>query len=245
MNDKHLSKRLLRVANYVPKGATIADIGSDHAYLPCYLCLQDQTRRAIAGELNEGPYQSARNQVRRSKLNGRIDVRKGNGLAVITKDDRVEVVTIAGMGGGLIASILEEGKKELAGVQRLVLQPNVAAIHIREWLYTNDWRLIDEDILCEDGKIYEIVVAERGIDHALYEHGRERKLLLGPYLSERRGPTFLQKWSMEAANWHRVLRQIGQAAPSDELSEKKQELNERIKMVEEVLSWEKKSTDKH
>lgn len=234
MNERQLSERLIRVAHYVPKGARVADIGSDHAYLPCYLCLQDDTSTAIAGEVNEGPYQSAKKQVLRVGLTDRIDVRKGNGLEVIQAGE-VDVLTIAGMGGGLITTILDEGKKKLQGVSRLIVQPNVAAETIRVWLRQNGWLLLEEEILEEDEKIYEILVAVPGDDSALYKEDTERKLLLGPYLMQEQNQAFCKKWKNEMENWKRILRQFEQATMSEEIEQKREELTKQFHLVKEVL----------
>ena len=75
---------------------------------------------------------------------------------------RVDTVTIAGMGGSLIASILENGKERLQDVKRIIAQPNIHAKAIREWAVSNDWKIMNEQILKEDGKIYEIIVLEKG-----------------------------------------------------------------------------------
>ena len=161
MNEMNLSKRLKKVADFLPDEAVFADIGSDHAYLPCYAILHQKAVKAIAGEITDGPLQSAQQQVHRLELDEQISVRKGNGLEVIEKGE-VNAVTIAGMGGALIASILNEGKHKLAGHERLILQPNIHAHHIRLWLYQEGYELMDEVILEEDGKIYEIIIAEKG-----------------------------------------------------------------------------------
>ncbi|WP_100406772.1 tRNA (adenine(22)-N(1))-methyltransferase [Bacillus solitudinis] len=234
MNERQLSERLIRVAQYVPANVKVADIGSDHAYLPCFLCLRDNSITAIAGEVNEGPYQSAVNQVKRVGLTEQISVRKGNGLEVIEAGE-VDVITIAGMGGGLITSILEEGKPKLSGVSKLILQPNVSADHIRRWLLSNEWLLVSEEILEEDEKIYEVLVAERGSDNSFYEEDRERKLLLGPFLMNNPNQSFRKKWLAEIRNWERIIKKLQEATPNEASLEKKKQLQIKIDMVEEVL----------
>lgn len=234
LNAKELSQRLEAVVNYIPKGCRLADIGSDHAYLPCYAVNKGIIRFAVAGEVAEGPYQSAASQVEAEGLNEQIKVRKGNGLEVITEGE-VDCITIAGMGGALITNILEEGKGKLGTVQRLILQPNISAITIRSWLLENGWRLIAEEILEEDEKIYEILVAEKGnaVNKTVSELKKE--LLFGPFLLAEKSAVFQKKWLGELKNWQRILGQIEKAVNSKETEIKVNELKEKILMVEEVL----------
>lgn len=236
MNTQKLSNRLETVAKYIPEGYKLADIGSDHAYLPCYAVLSGKISYAVAGEVVEGPFQLAQKHVQEEGLSEQISVRMGDGLEVIKKGE-VDCITIAGMGGALIARILEDGKDKLTLVKRLILQPNISAISIRLWLIENGWQLIHEEILEEDGKIYEILVSEQGEPLIPYDQKDMNKaLLLGPYLMREKSQVFQNKWLREMENWKRILKQIEQAPDSDENEQKKRELVTKIQFVEEVLT---------
>ena len=234
LNELKLSKRLETVAHYIPEGFTLADIGSDHAYLPCYAYLNGIIPSGIAGEVVEGPYQSAMEQVQKTNLQHVISVRKGDGLEVISPGE-VDCITIAGMGGTLIQSILEAGKKKLNGVKRLILQPNIGAKKIREWLLQNGWEITQESILEEDGRIYEVLVAEPGNPSAPYVHNLQAGLLVGPFLLEEKNEVFIKKWTHELSHWKKILTQIENAPRTDENVEKINELQEKITIVQEVL----------
>ncbi|WP_078545600.1 tRNA (adenine(22)-N(1))-methyltransferase [Litchfieldia alkalitelluris] len=234
MNELRLSKRLEAVASNILEKSVLADIGSDHAYLPCYAFLKGYITNAIAGEINEGPYRSAVEQVAKSDLQEVIEVRKGNGLEVIAPNE-VDCITIAGMGGTLITTILEEGKSKLQGVRRLILQPNIGAINIRRWLMDHGWQIVSETILEEDGKIYEILVADRGKPQANYSN-LEAGLLLGPFLLKEKNQTFIKKWTHEKQHWLAILSNLEKAEMTNENSERKRELEQKISIVEEVLN---------
>lgn len=154
-----LSKRLTAIANLVPRGDVVADIGSDHALLPVYLVVNGISPRVIAGELNAGPFEAATSQVRAAGLSDRIDVRRGDGLTVLEPGE-VDTITIAGMGGALIVDILQQGLDRLTDVRSLILQPNVAEDAVRRWLAEHDYMLLDEQIIMEDGITYPILYAE-------------------------------------------------------------------------------------
>jgi tRNA (adenine22-N1)-methyltransferase len=237
LNTDKLSVRLSKVANYVPEGARMADIGSDHAYLPCYLAKNGKISSAIAGEVAEGPFHSAEKNVLAEGLADTIAVRKGDGLEVIQPSE-VDCITIAGMGGALITSILDNGKDKLDSVKRLILQPNISAISIRTWLIANNWELIAEEIIEEDSKIYEILVAERGDPRKPYQEKRDEGLLLGPYLLKQKNEIFKKKWTAEMNNWQRIYQALAGASETIETIEKRKELLNKISLVEEVLNNE-------
>lgn len=235
MNENKLSKRLTTVVNQVIKGSKLADIGSDHAYLPCYAVLNEICSSAIAGEINQGPFDSAVEQVNKLGLQSKIDVRKGNGLQVLHPFE-VDVISIAGMGGTLISSILEEGKDKLEGVKRLVLQPNVSANQVRDWLRKHNWGLVNEEIIEEDGVIYEVLTADfNSLENPYSKENFELELLLGPFLLKQKKVEFKKKWKQEVEGWKKVLKQFEHATPSDEIEQKKRDLIRIIETVEEVL----------
>ena len=235
MNAQQLSYRLGRVASHVPEGAIVADIGSDHAYLPCYLVAEGLAEKAVAGEVVKGPFESAKKQVRQEGLEDRITVRLASGLAAIEPADGVTAIAIAGMGGPLIASILDQDKARLEGVQRLILQPNVHAKAIREWAAANSWHISDEEILEENSKIYEIIVLEPAQKTVVFG---EKELLFGPILMAQRSDVFQVKWQREMAQWQKIVASMEANAEAADIGEKKQELTQKIKLVEEVLNGE-------
>ena len=231
MNAQKLSKRLEMVASFVPTGAVVADIGSDHAYLPCYLVHKGIAARAVAGEVVKGPYESAVRQVRTEGLSNKITVRMADGLAAVEEADAVTAVTIAGMGGPLIVSILEKHPQALKTVTRLILQPNIHARVIREWAVKHGWALQDEVILEEDGKVYEVLVLQRGQMDLT-----EAQILLGPKLMNTKSAVFVEKWSHEIANWQRVQQAIAQAEMTPENKAKHEELAHLIQLVQEAIA---------
>ena len=220
-----ISKRLELVASFVPQGAILLDVGSDHAYLPIDLVERGQIESAIAGEVVEGPYQSAVKNVESHGLKEKIQVRLANGLAAFEEADQVSVITIAGMGGRLIARILEEGLDKLANVERLILQPNNREDDLRIWLQDNGFQIVAESILEEAGKFYEILVVEAGQMKLSASDVR-----FGPFLSKEVSPVFVQKWQKEAEKLEFALGQI----PEKNLEER-QVLVDKIQAIKEVL----------
>lgn len=230
MDAQHLSKRLEQVAAFVPANARMADIGSDHAYLPAALALQGKISFAVAGEVVAGPYENMAKEIRDNGLEKVIVPRLANGLAAINPADKVDTVVIAGMGGTLIADILERGKEQLQGVKRLVLQPNVGEFRLRSWLLANRYQIMAERLVEEDDHIYEIIVAEPSpvpFSYSYYE------LMFGPFLLEKKGSVFDAKWQDYINRQEGVLKQMANAKqpPADRINQ----LKKRIALVEEAL----------
>lgn len=232
MDEKQLSMRLEKAAAYVPKKARLADIGSDHAYLPCALTLNHQIDFAIAGEVVIGPFQTAKEQVERLKLTNTIDVRLGNGLDVLTLEDKITAITICGMGGSLIASILENGiqKKQLSGKERLILQPNIGEYTLRNWLMNHSYQIIAEELIEEDQKKYEIIIAEKSEQVQTYT---DQELKYGVFLKNTPSTIFIDKWQSELEKKQTILASLKKS--STDQSEKIQRVEREMKEIEELI----------
>ncbi|NWE41155.1 tRNA (adenine(22)-N(1))-methyltransferase TrmK [Pseudomonas yamanorum] len=218
MNEHTLSMRLERVAAHVPAGAHLADIGSDHGYLPVALMRRGAIVAAVAGEVALTPFRAAERTVRENELEQHITVRLASGLAAIEPGDGITTISICGMGGETIRDILDSGKARLNGQERLVLQPNGGEQPLRQWLMENGYSIVCEELLRENRFFYEIIVAERAAP-VIYS---AEELYFGPLQMQARSPEFLLKWQRILRHKQQTLKdfaQARQAVPEDKVHE--------------------------
>lgn len=225
-----LSERLAAVARQVPAGAVVADIGTDHAYLPVYLVRRGIAPRAVAGDVHRKPYEAALATVRACELEDRIDVRLGDGLQVLAPGE-ADVVVLAGMGGKTVCSILTAGRSVLAKVQRLIIQPMRDISLVRRWLLANGWRLADEDMAREGGHYYFIMAAEPGQEKVKDAFWLE----LGPRLLEKRHELLHDYLLKRLREIDTVLAEIKRAQSAVAL-EKAALLKQEAEKIREVFS---------
>lgn len=159
----NLSERLQTIANFVEPGKVVADIGTDHGYLSAYLIEQNIAKIVIATDINEKPLQKAIDHISENNLADKIETRLGCGLETITKDE-VDVVIIAGMGGHLISEILETSKEVSRSVNTFILQPMTGEDELRDYLYKNDYTIVDEKLAKEGKRFYHILKVIHGND---------------------------------------------------------------------------------
>lgn len=167
----------------------MADIGTDHAYLPAYLIETGAVPRAIAGDVMPGPLEAARQTVESAGLADRIELRLGDGLQVL-RPGEVTTVTLCGMGGALMAQLL--GAVSLESIERLVLQPMESPERLRAWLTSHGWRIVHEELVEDAGRIYVVMAAERGEQLLAPD-----ELLIGPHLQATAGEIlqrYLARW---------------------------------------------------
>ena len=158
MNSPKISKRLLAAAGLARRGEVIADVGTDHAYLPIYLYTRGIIRRAVVSDINEGPIERARRNIFEFSAGDGIIPVLSDGLSKI-EEYSPDTVFILGMGGELILNIISSAEWVKKKRPRLVLQPMTHSELLRAYLFDNGFE-ITEELLVADGKIYQIIVAE-------------------------------------------------------------------------------------
>lgn len=171
-----LDIRLRAAADMVPYGSRLADIGSDHAYLPIALCLENRIEYALASDINEGPVSAAVANIHKNGLDGRIVAVKADGLDK-ARDFHPDCITVLGMGGELIVSILDKADWVRDEGITLVLQPMTHPEILAKYLAKNGFAVTDETIVCDGGRddrIYRIICAK-------YD-GKQRELTDGEAL---------------------------------------------------------------
>lgn len=153
-----LSKRLKLAASFVEPGAVVADVGTDHGYVPIWLVQEGVAAGGIAMDVNPGPLERAAAHIGACGLTDRIQTRLGDGLSALS-DGEADTVMIAGMGGPLITRILTDGLETAWGMKRLILSPQSEIRSVREFLERQGFVIEDEAMTEEDGKYYTVICA--------------------------------------------------------------------------------------
>lgn len=153
-----LSNRLSTAASYVRSGAFVADIGTDHAYLPIQLVLSGKAIGAVASDINVGPINKAQENIEKYGLTDKIHTNISDGLDGIDKYSPTDIL-ICGMGGELISKILNSSQYIKNENIRLILQPMTSVYELRKYL-SNGFSTIAESVVCEDDKIYQIICVQ-------------------------------------------------------------------------------------
>lgn len=199
-----LEGRLKLIGDKVPECGVVADIGTDHAYIPIYLMQKGICQKAVASDVRTGPVQVANRNITKYKLNDRIETRLGSGLSTIDENE-ADVIIIAGMGGTLLAELLEADVKKACEAGALVLQPMNDLDVVRKWLYDHKFDIYDEEFVAEGNKIYCVLCARYdGKDRAYGNF----QLHVGEKLISGRDQLLLPYCQMKVRQINRVLKQL-------------------------------------
>ncbi len=233
-----LSERLKLVASFVTEGNILADVGTDHGYIPIYLVENEVIPSAIAMDINKGPLERAGEHILEHGLVDKITTRLSDGLSKL-KDNEAETVLIAGMGGALTVRILEDGKEVLKNVKELVLSPHSEISLVRYFLINNGYKIVKEAMIYDLGKYYTVIKAihtttsinldkaEYDDNRSFYLFGRELVLNKDKVLFE-----FLQKEVIQIKSIIEVIDN------NEKANERRKELSEKLEIIQEVLRME-------
>jgi tRNA (adenine22-N1)-methyltransferase len=156
-----LSPRLLKIASLIPNGETLADVGTDHGYIPLYLFQNDVISYAIAMDVNPMPLKRAEDNICAAGYGNKCEFRLSDGLEKLSEGEVTSVV-IAGMGGLLMIDIIMRGMSVINDDTKLFLQPMIAAPELRLFLFENGFTIENEYVIQEENKFYNIIRALRG-----------------------------------------------------------------------------------
>ena len=227
-----LSKRLLAVASAVTPGNRVADIGTDHGYVPIYLVENGSIPSAIAMDVNRGPLERAVRHIREQGLESRISTRLSDGMTEL-KSHEADTVILAGMGGDLICRILWKRKDLLDEHPELVLQPQSEWCKVRHTLHDLGYRIMQEWFLKDEGKYYVIMKAIPGQER----YDREADYIYGAVLEVECLPVYKEYLLREEKKRQGIMNRILENVKEDPSSQSKRldELTEELGMIREKI----------
>lgn len=219
-----LSKRLSAVAAMVTDGSVVADVGTDHAFLPIYLVQQRRIERAFAMDVREGPLSRAKEHIQAYCLENQITTRLSDGLEMLQPGE-ADTLVLAGMGGNLMLRILEDGRETTDAFRELILQPQSEIGLVRKRMEQMGFRVLEEDMVLEDGKFYPVMKLVHGTDsyedEVEYQYGRLLLLKKHPVLLR-----FLEKEKM-------IYRELEEKLEKSRDSDRQTRTNVRLDEIKE------------
>ena len=231
-----LSNRLLAVASFVADGNVLADVGTDHGYIPIYLLQEKRIPRAIAMDINAGPLERAKEHIALYGLKDYIETRLSDGVAALTPGE-ADSILVAGMGGGLVMHILEEGKEVCQAAKELILQPQSELERVRHYLWTNGYVILAEDMVLEDEKFYPMM-------HVKYQNVADKEsagsLLFcryGKHLLEQKHAVLGEYLEREEKLYTEIFKNLSKTAVSEKTKERMVEVEDVLRLNREAKAY--------
>ncbi|MBI5985262.1 SAM-dependent methyltransferase [Clostridium perfringens] len=227
-----LSKRLKRIAEHVDKCESVADIGTDHGYIPIYLVKEGICKKAIASDINKGPIEKAKVNVAFEGVSNKVKCLLGPGLNPL-KVGEVNGVILAGMGGNLTRDILLADMDKVKKYDFIILQPAQNPEVLREFLYKNDYEIIDEDLIKDEGRFYELfkVKYNENSEKLVFEDGLYYEV--SPLLREKNHPLFKEFIEEKINRCETILIFIKE--DTEAAKKRKSDLEEKINKLKGML----------
>lgn len=226
-----VSKRMEEVISLVSKGKRVADIGTDHGYVAIALVERKIVPFVIAMDVRKGPLSRAKENIEKYGLVQKIDTRLSDGLEQL-KIGEVDTFLIAGMGGDLIASILQKGIEIVNSVNEFIVQPQSEIYKVRKKIHQLGFQIEKEKMLVEDEKYYTVIKVVRGKE--TYEN--EWDYLYGKSLLQEKNP-ILYEWLQKEYQLREKLYKKLETLTSASTEERKQELMREMEMIKGALQY--------
>lgn len=223
-----LSKRLEMVASFVEKGSRIADIGTDHGYLPIALVERGICPKAVAMDVRPGPLERAREHVLACGLEEKIALRLSDGLAGL-KPGEADTAVMAGMGGELVIHILEQGRHLWDEVKTFVLSPQSELDKVRLYLEEQGFFIAREEMVAEEGKFYTAMLVQRGQMH----YQRPADYFYGKHLIEEKNPVLVFFLTKERARIEGIMEGL-KGQNTKKAAEAREKLAQELARIKEV-----------
>lgn len=234
-----LSKRLRAVADLVTAGYQVADIGTDHAYIPIFLTETGKTDYAVAMDVNKGPLRKAQENICAYKMEKQIETRLSNGFSAL-KVQEVQSAVIAGMGGNLVIRILVEGHDVVSCLKECILQPQSELDKVRAFLLQEGFFFIEEDMVEEDGKYYPMMKVRppetKKESEIMPEMWNDVQLQYGKLLLEKRHPVLKRYLEREIRIRTDILKSI-EKKDSQKIQVRRRQLEEELNIAEKGMEY--------
>ncbi len=225
-----ISRRLQAVAGEVGPCCTMADIGTDHAYVPLYLLSKGLIKRAVACDIKNGPLKKAAQNCNKYGFEREVELRLGDGLKPV-RPGEVQEAVIAGMGGMLMTDILRESRITVEKLDKLVLQPQLDIDSVRRYLHSIGFRIQNEIMLREEGKYYNVITAVPGGER--YE--REIEYTFGKILIDKKD-TVLKEYLLNGIEKQKEIREALKGSGSEKSQQRMRELERQEIQYKEALA---------
>ena len=227
-----LSKRLKRIVEHVDKCESVADIGTDHGYIPIYLVKEGICEKAIASDINKGPIEKAKVNVAFEGVSNKVKCLLGSGLNPL-KVGEVNGVILAGMGGNLTRDILLADMDKVKKYDFIILQPAQNPEVLREFLYKNDYEIIDEDLIKDEGRFYELFKVKYNENSEKLVFEDELEYEVSPLLREKGHPLFKEFIEEKINRCETILSFIKE--DTEAAKKRKSDLEEKINKLKGML----------
>lgn len=225
-----LSKRLQAVADLVTAGLRVADVGTDHGYVPIYLVENKKSPSAIAMDINKGPLKKAEENIALHGLGDYIETRLSDGVCKL-KDGEADSIIIAGMGGGLVIKIMQAAERLQDTVKEWVLQPQSELWKVRQYLAESGYRIVEEDMVLDEGKFYPMMKVKKEQP----EEYNFTELCYGKLLLQKKHPVLKQFLDRELQIKEEILEKLD-TVNSESGAGRKEEVKKEIEIVKDALS---------